>query len=318
MNMFAASALLLIALLAPDARASAQLDLPALPKPVAQQLAAVSNAFSGDTGSAAATADDDDDDDDSHAGGPRASAYDRDRSERFGPPYSLDNIERAPPSSFAAGPPDRQPHHDEYTPRGLGETPRVLNNNNNYPPEYPRVPAQYPDNGDNYRLFGAARTPANGDSDRFYQRPAGGGANDWSAVGGRDRPYWDDDKYYNLNGGSYGYDNRDYGNNGGGGYGFPRGRDRDREYGPVDYDRNRPNDERRYNAGRQPGFEDDRNRYDQDRHSQLETAKLKKLLEKIDRQSSAECALNVRAQWDFETNVNEITQINAVSAVTDH
>lgn len=46
--------------------------------------------------------------------------------------------------------------------------------------------------------------------------------------------------------------------------------------------------------------------------SQVETEKLKELLAKIDRQSSAECELNVRAQWDFETNVNEITQIQAV------
>lgn len=42
----------------------------------------------------------DDDDDDEGTSRGLSSDYDRDRSERFGPPYSLDNIERAPPSNL--------------------------------------------------------------------------------------------------------------------------------------------------------------------------------------------------------------------------
>lgn len=34
----------------------------------------------------------------------------------------------------------------------------------------------------------------------------------------------------------------------------------------------------------------------------------------IDQKNSAECTLNVAAQWNFETNVNEVTQLDAVSA----
>lgn len=33
----------------------------------------------------------------------------------------------------------------------------------------------------------------------------------------------------------------------------------------------------------------------------------------IDQKNSAECTLNVAAQWNFETNVNEVTQLEAVS-----
>jgi hypothetical protein len=41
--------------------------------------------------------------------------------------------------------------------------------------------------------------------------------------------------------------------------------------------------------------------------------KLKRLLADIDHTLSIECFNNVAAQWNFETNVNEVTQVEAVS-----
>jgi hypothetical protein len=50
-----------------------------------------------------------------------------------------------------------------------------------------------------------------------------------------------------------------------------------------------------------------------ERKIRIETEKLRQLLAEIETKNSAECSLNVAAQWNFETNVNEVTQIEAVS-----
>lgn len=50
-----------------------------------------------------------------------------------------------------------------------------------------------------------------------------------------------------------------------------------------------------------------------ERKIRIETEKLRQLLLEIDEKNSAECSLNVAAQWNFETNVNEVSQIEAVS-----
>lgn len=50
-----------------------------------------------------------------------------------------------------------------------------------------------------------------------------------------------------------------------------------------------------------------------ERKLRVETEKLRQFLLEIDKKNSAECTLNVAAQWTFETNVNEVTQIEAVS-----
>lgn len=50
-----------------------------------------------------------------------------------------------------------------------------------------------------------------------------------------------------------------------------------------------------------------------ERKLRVETEKLRQLLIEIDAKNSAECTLNVAAQWNFETNVNEVTQLEAVS-----
>lgn len=47
--------------------------------------------------------------------------------------------------------------------------------------------------------------------------------------------------------------------------------------------------------------------------SRVETEKAQILLTEIDKKHSEECTLNVAAQWNFETNVNEASQLDAVS-----
>ena len=50
-----------------------------------------------------------------------------------------------------------------------------------------------------------------------------------------------------------------------------------------------------------------------ERRYRAELENLRRILAEVDQKSSAECFLNVNAQWNFETNVNEATQLEAVS-----
>lgn len=65
----------------------------------------------------------------------------------------------------------------------------------------------------------------------------------------------------------------------------------------------------------QNDFNYQQNPYDAEyeRKLRVETEKLRQFLLEIDKKHSTECTLNVAAQWNFETNVNEVTQIEAVS-----
>lgn len=53
--------------------------------------------------------------------------------------------------------------------------------------------------------------------------------------------------------------------------------------------------------------------FDPNRQHSIETERVRRLLVEIDHKSSQECTANVVAQWNFETNVNEVTQTDAVS-----
>jgi hypothetical protein len=50
-----------------------------------------------------------------------------------------------------------------------------------------------------------------------------------------------------------------------------------------------------------------------ERRIRVETEKLRQLMLEIDKKHTSECTLNVAAQWNFETNVNEVSQLEAVS-----
>lgn len=74
-----------------------------------------------------------------------------------------------------------------------------------------------------------------------------------------------------------------------------------------------------YNSGHSSrGYEDPQNLnpYNDGFHEQfrVENENLQKYLNEVDQKSSHECSLNVAAQWFFENNVNEATQLDAVSA----
>lgn len=68
---------------------------------------------------------------------------------------------------------------------------------------------------------------------------------------------------------------------------------------------------------------DDRNRYtnedyeqyrlELERKNRIEDANLRRVLDDVDKLSSSECFNNVRAQWAFETNVNDVTQQESVN-----
>lgn len=135
----------------------------------------------------------------------------------------------------------------------------------------------------------------------------------------RDRQNADDRDQYNRDRDRYNSDrNRDrYNNNNNDERYNDRGRfdqrdpyyvsERERErgarppYGPYSY-----NDRERYN---------DPNYYyniENDPKYKAEIDNIRRLLEGIDRKSSLECSQNVAAQWNFETNVNEATHLDAV------
>lgn len=85
---------------------------------------------------------------------------------------------------------------------------------------------------------------------------------------------------------------------------------------------NRVNDRPRYNNNDDDDYSD-RNRYSNrdyeqyrlnlERKNRIEDANLRRILADVDKLSSSECFLNVGAQWNFETNVNEVTQQESVS-----
>lgn len=110
---------------------------------------------------------------------------------------------------------------------------------------------------------------------------------------------------YNRNRPGYDDRNPQYYNNGNNDYYNHTRYPVDDRYGnqsPYSY-----NDRDRYNQ--QNGYEDPRN----DPQYRQEMENLKKVLAEIDKKSSQECNLNVAAQWEFETNVNEATHAQAVS-----
>uniref|UniRef100_A0A1I8QEP7 Angiotensin-converting enzyme n=1 Tax=Stomoxys calcitrans TaxID=35570 RepID=A0A1I8QEP7_STOCA len=85
----------------------------------------------------------------------------------------------------------------------------------------------------------------------------------------------------------------------------PYAGDRNRFENPFDPNQDRFNLNQRYN---------DRQRFQDDRRYQIELEKLRNLLVETDQQGSQECTANVAAQWNFETNVNQFTQTEALNA----
>ncbi len=87
----------------------------------------------------------------------------------------------------------------------------------------------------------------------------------------------------------YRYQNQNYGTNG----------DRNRHRYDVYPESNRGEPPRQY--------------FENDPQYSLREDEILKILAQIDMSASQQCNINVRAQWDFETNVNDVNQIRAVS-----
>lgn len=77
--------------------------------------------------------------------------------------------------------------------------------------------------------------------------------------------------------------------------------------GPID----RPNSDVDFNYDSRQNFNPNVN--DQGEIDRFYNGDIRQLLQALDLQASQQCTNNVAAQWNFETNVNQATQLEAVS-----
>lgn len=102
--------------------------------------------------------------------------------------------------------------------------------------------------------------------------------------------------------------------------GRPFGNERDR-IDPSNPNRDRyrnqnPSSYNRYDVYPETGRGDPPRQYfENDPQYALREDEILKILAQIDISASQQCNINVRAQWDFETNVNDVNQIRAVSVI---
>ncbi|XP_058820850.1 angiotensin-converting enzyme-like [Topomyia yanbarensis] len=230
----------------------------------------------------------------------RSNNYDRSRSERFGPPYDGDgdgeveeeDMENYPQSRSNEDRQDRQNRPFSYDDRN-----RYNNNDDNRNYDRDRYPLErdrnrYTSDVENPNLY-QNRAPYNPNQpdDRYNRNRYPDGRYDPER-----RPYQNDVDNPNLY-----QDRTPYNPNRQNPY-----EPQQRPFGPVDnFNNDRPRDP--YNEGPFRSVEEER-RFRQ------ETEKLRSFLVDIDRKSSLECSLNVAAQWNFETNVNEATQVEAIAS----
>uniref|UniRef100_A0A1Y9G9G1 Angiotensin-converting enzyme n=1 Tax=Anopheles albimanus TaxID=7167 RepID=A0A1Y9G9G1_ANOAL len=273
--------------------------------------------------------------------------FDRSRSERFGPPYDGDDDEEEEGErpNYPQQPQGRA--NSDYDRRDRPDTPYSFNDRNRYDgnrgfdPDQRTGPARYP--GD--------RSPnpyvSDVDNPQLYRGQGERNPNQYvsdveNPLLYRDRtPYTpnreDDRNRYNPNARPYNPNDPGFGGrNQDPGFRDPNYRDpnyRDPNYRDPNYrDSNYRDPNQRYpgndpayrDPGRFPGDpnyrdpyrnpEEERFRVENERRFRAETEKLRSFLAEIDRKSSLECSLNVAAQWNFETNINDATQVEALAA----
>ncbi|XP_061518111.1 angiotensin-converting enzyme [Anopheles gambiae] len=260
--------------------------------------------------------------------GDGSSVHDRSRSERFGPPYDGDDDEEDERPNYPAQQPEGRAN--DYDRRDRQDSPYSYNDRNRYGGDrgydrnqnrerYPgdRSPNPYVSDVDNPLLY---RDGGDRNRNRYVSDVD-------NPLLYRDRtpynPSRDDDdrnrynpnaRPYNPNDPSFGGRNPPDPNYRGPGQRDPNYRDQGfQEPGqrfPGD-DRTRYPDDPNY-PYRSP--EEERFRIENERRFRAETEKLRAFLTEIDRKSSLECSLNVAAQWNFETNINDATQVEALAA----
>ncbi|XP_055305685.1 probable serine/threonine-protein kinase clkA [Sitodiplosis mosellana] len=204
--------------------------------------------------------------------------YDRDRSQRYGPPYSEEN--------------DRHyyynnENHDEnyksrYLNRNLnGENEGVDDDDDDKYYTQPRSPYYISEKQRNHLGYRDYYSTYNGNYNRYgNNNPYDGNLYDDRNSFNGDRNLYNDDRKTRINNNPR-YDNDD-----------DNYSDRNR-YSNRDYEQYR---------------------LDLERKNRVEDANLRRILADVDKLSSSECFLNVGAQWSFETNVNEATQQESILA----
>ncbi|XP_058124151.1 angiotensin-converting enzyme [Anopheles ziemanni] len=273
------------------------------------------------------------------------SPFDRNRSERFGPPYEDDDDDEQ----------DEKPNYpqlegraqnSDYDRRDRPDSPYSYNDRNRYNGDRGFDPGSRTPNG----RYPGDRSPnpyvSDVDNPSLYRE--GGNRNPNGYVSDVDNPllYRDRTPYtpnrddernrynpnarpYNPNDPTFGGRNPDP-NYREPGFRDPNNRDpnyrepgfRDPNYrdpGFRDPNQRFPGDDP--NPYRDPSYrdpyrsqEEERIRAENERRFRAETEKLRTFLADIDRKSSLECSLNVAAQWNFETNINDATQVEALAA----
>ncbi|KXJ82378.1 hypothetical protein RP20_CCG014031 [Aedes albopictus] len=220
--------------------------------------------------------------------------YDQSRSERFGPPYEGgddDDEENYPQGRSNDERQDRQNRPFSYDDRNQYNNDYDYRNRNRNP--YDRDRNRYVSDVDNPDLY-QNRQPYNPNQgqDRFRNPDGRYNPNQRPYVSDVDNPdLYQDRNPYNQNPNDDRFD--------------PNRRP---QFGPPnerDFERGRPRDS---------FFQGPFRSAEEERRFRAETEKLRSFLTEIDRKSSLECSLNVGAQWNFETNVNEATQVEAIAA----
>ncbi|XP_065079551.1 angiotensin-converting enzyme [Ochlerotatus camptorhynchus] len=215
--------------------------------------------------------------------------FDQSRSQRFGPPYDDGDVdeENYPQGRNNDDRQDRQNRPFSYDDRNQYNNEDYRNRNQN-PYDRDRNRNRFVSDVDNPELY-QNRQPYNPNQDDRLRNNPDDGRYDPNR-----RPFVSDVDNPNL------YQNRN------------RNQNDDRldpnrrpQFGPLNENDDRPRDSL---------FQGPFRSAEEERRFRAETEKLRSFLADIDRKSSLECSLNVGAQWNFETNVNEATQVEAIAA----
>ncbi|ALC39612.1 Ance-3, partial [Drosophila busckii] len=223
---------------------------------------------------------------------------DRDRSQRYGPPYSEDGAGRGSSSDDGLDDFRYGQTYDERMRLGYNyPTPRL-----NFTDRSDDSP--FSNDGQRHRYSNHNYGPSSSSTDRNFNSD-----NDLNNQNNNARysdvPFNNQFNYNNNPNNPFNGGNNQFNNNNNPNVEFVGINNRNRFENPY------LNNQDRFNLNQ---GQLDRQRYQQDRRYQQELEKLRNLLVETDQKGSLECTANVAAQWNFETNVNDYTQTEALNA----
>lgn len=242
-----------------------------------------------------------------------STEYDRDRSLRYGPPYTDGGIRQfqgnrnSNSNKNNNNGDDVVEHHngDNYPNRSSSNDDYVYrqrynynnqNNQNDNDDRYYANRNRYAEDDDKYYAQRDRERDRFNNPNYYHNGVVGGGGG--GGIGGGD-----DDKYYADRNPPY-YRNEQEFNRNRYGNGYPNS-----NYNPNDYERPQYPPSNPYEN---PYEHDEQARIEEERRLRIEEANLQRILGDVDEKSSLECSLNVNAQWNFETNANELTRQESV------